>query len=154
MTDKKTKTGQYYPFALIGCLVIVIILIIAFFPSIKRQMNAWKLLPEPEKLTELYFTHPNNLPSTYNPGQSQTVSFTVHNLEYQKMNYKYEIIEEADNSSQSQLLASGSFNLKQDQYNYPSFDVVPADLGQRVQIEIKLSNVSESIDYWVVKGNS
>jgi len=110
-------------------------------------MRAWKLLPEPEKLTELYFTRPNNLPTKYTPGQTQTVSFTTHNLEYQTVDYHYQITEQSQTTNQSQTLASGSFTLPQDIYHTTSVSIPTADLGPRVKVEVDLTNVNESIDY-------
>jgi uncharacterized membrane protein len=110
-------------------------------------MRSWKLLPEPERLTELYFTHPNSLPSTYAPGQAQTVSFTVHNLEYQTMTYHYQIVEESQDSSTAQTLNSGSFTLDQNAYQNEAVNIVTTDIGPHAKVEVKLMNVNESIDY-------
>jgi hypothetical protein len=142
--------GSLYKFSLTGVVfVILITLIVINAASIKRQMNEWKLLPQPERLTELYFTHPNSLPGTYTAGQTLPVDFTVHNIEYKTENYKYQIIEDANNSTKGLLLASGSFTLKQNQYKFPALSVTPANLGPKVQIIVNLSNVNELVDYWV-----
>ncbi len=110
-------------------------------------MRSWKLLPEPEKLTELYFTNPNSLPTKYTPGQPQTVGFTVHNLEYATTDYKYKIIETSQDGSQSQTLASGSFGLLQNGYKKEAVNISTVDLGSHVKLEVDLENVNESIDY-------
>lgn len=115
-------------------------------------MHSWKLLPEPERLTELYFTKPNTLPTSYTSGQAQTVSFTVHNLEYQTTGYRYQITEQSQDSSQRQTLASGSFTLRQNDYNHATVNISTVDFGPRVKVDVELVNVHESIDYWVTKG--
>jgi hypothetical protein len=139
-----SKHGQFYKCAPVGLIVIVLVIVLAFgHDTIKRQLNAWKLLPEPEHLTELYFTHPNSVPGIYLPGQIQDVSFTVHNLEYRTMKYTYRVTERVANSSHGQLLTDGSFSLRQDQYKTPSLVVAPLDLGQRVQIIVELTNVND-----------
>jgi uncharacterized membrane protein len=114
-------------------------------------MRSWKLLPEPERLTELYFTHPNNLPSTYMPGQVQTVSFTVHNLEYRTTNYHYIITEINQSNNQVQTLASSSFVLPQGGYKKEAVNISTVDLGSHVKVEVDLENVKESVGYWLNK---
>ena len=133
-------------------VIIIVALGAVFHSAIDRQMHNWKLLPEPERLTELYFTHPNSLPSDYTPGQAQTVSFTVHNLEYQATDYHYVILETNQDGNQSQTLTSGSFTLPQNAYKKEAVSISTVDLGSRVKLEVDLKNVNESIDYWVQKG--
>jgi hypothetical protein len=108
-------------------------------------------LPEPERLTELYFTQPNSLPASYKPGQPQTVNFTVHNLEYRTTAYNYQVIEQTQNGATSQTLTSGSFTLGQNQYKSPVLDIIPTDLGSHVKISVKLVSQNESIDYLLKK---
>jgi uncharacterized membrane protein len=130
-------------------IVVVLSLGISFHQQIKNQLIAWKLLPEPEKLTELYFMNPNNLPTIYTPGQKQYVHFTVHNIEYQNETYSYKIVEQNQDGSQIQLLSSGQFTLQQNQYQGLNVGVSPADLGTRAEIIIELPTVNENISYLV-----
>jgi len=132
-------------------VVIVIALGAIFHSPIDHQMRSWKLLPEPERLTELYFTQPNSLPKNYVPGQPQTIGFTVHNLEYQTTAYHYRIVETGQANNQSQTLASGSFTLPQNAYRQESVNISTVDLGQHVKVEVDLMNVNESIDYLLGK---
>jgi uncharacterized membrane protein len=135
----------------VGVVLVVVALAIGYHSAIDRQLRSWKLLPEPEKLTELYFTHPNSLPTKYVPGQPQTVSFTVHNLEYQTTDYTYKIIETNQNGNQSQTLATSSFVLPQNGYKKAAVNISTIDLGSRVKVEVDLENVHESVDYWLEK---
>ncbi len=121
--------------------------------AIKNQLNDWKLLPRPEKLTELYFTYPNNLPSTYVSNQKQVISFTIHNLEYQKMNYRYQIIESNQSGTKSITLKSDNYSLQQNGYVGLSIGESIQDLGSRVKVSVTLSPVNETISYWVVRSN-
>jgi uncharacterized membrane protein len=146
-TDTNTSKWRVYV-AIVAAVVLVSALIITA-PAIKRQLNAWKLLPQPERLTELYFTSPNQLPASYTPGQPQTVSFTAHNLEYRTTNYTYQISEQNQAGSATQPLAAGSFVLGQNQYHTQAVRIPLANLGSRVKVEVALTNVNESIDYWV-----
>lgn len=137
------------PLLLTFAIAVVAILGISFHQQIKNQLNAWKLLPEPEKLTELYFTNPNNLPTAYTPGQQQTVHFTTHNIEYQTETYSYKIVETSQDGSQSQQLATGKFTLQQNQYQGQNVGITPVDLGTRAEITVELPTVNETISYWV-----
>jgi uncharacterized membrane protein len=130
-------------------ICVLIALISLFHQQIYSQLNAWKLLPRPEKLTELYFTHPNDLPSTYAPGQSQAISFTVHNIEYQTMTYRYKIVETSQDGSRTKTIKTGNFTLQQNQYKSITKTVPLANLGARVKLTTALPTVHESIDYWL-----
>lgn len=123
-------------------------------PAIINQLNSWKLLPEPEKLTELYFTQPNKLPSVYSPGQSQTVNFTVHNIEYQTMTYRYAIVEESQDGTNKQTLTSNSFTIDQNQYKHITYTGPLADVGPNAKVVIELPTVNESIDCLLVRSAS
>lgn len=149
---KKRKTIIAACAALLG--LVLIILISTNVHAIKNQLKDWKLLPEPERLTELYFTHPNNLPTTYTPGQSQTVAFTVHNLEYKTEDYSYQIIENNQAESQPIILTTGTFVLDQNQYGNINNPVTLGAIDSRMMVEVKLTNVNESIDYWVNEASS
>ncbi len=141
------------PLFVVSIIVVAFILGTAFHAQIKNQLNAWKLLPQPERLTELYFTQPNNLPTTYTPGQSQTVHFTVHNIEYRAETYPYKIVETSKDASKTQPLASGRFTLLQDQYQAMNIGVTPVDLGANAKIIIELPTVNEQIDYWAQRSD-
>jgi uncharacterized membrane protein len=138
---------KFKPYGIVIITGVVIIGLIICAPSIKRQLNDWKLLPQPERLTELYFTHPNNLPSTFTAGQTQKVDFTVHNLEYRTTDYHYIVSEQSQAGGAVDTLTTGSFMLLQGQYKSPVLDIPLADMGSKVKISIDLSGQNESIDY-------
>lgn len=131
-----------------GGFVVIALIVLGsvFHGQVRAQLNDWKLLPRPEKLTELYFTHPNNLPQKYTPGDVQEVNFTVHNLEYKTVNYQFVIVEQTNGGNQSAVLSSGNFKLKQNQYKKLTQYVNTPDLGKNIKLTVKLTNVNESID--------
>ena len=135
-------------------VLFVLILVVAATigaPVIKHQLNSWKLLPQPERLTELYFTNPNHLPATYVPGQTQTVSFTIHNLEYRNTEYSYVVKEVNQDSTVTQTLASASFSIDQNQFKAVSLDITPLDLGSYIKIVVDLQTKGQLIDYLLTK---
>jgi uncharacterized membrane protein len=142
------KAKTYVVLAVIVALTVGIVLLA---PSIKRQLNDWKLLPQPERLTELYFTHPNSLPSNYTASQAQAVDFTVHNLEYRTETYSYTIVEATEPGQTGVTLARGNFTLKQGDYKKVTERIILQPLASRVNVDVNLTNVNESVDYWLTR---
>lgn len=135
---------------LIGCLAFVTAINSS---AINRQLHTWKLLPEPERLTELYFTDHTKLPAKYTPGETQTVSFTIHNLEYRTVDYKYRIIQTDNNGENAVELAQGSVTLQHDQIAKPSAAVILTDFGikSRLNVVLETGTSSQAIFYNVTK---
>lgn len=131
--------------AIVACAAVLSI----FHQGIYSQLNNWKLLPQPEHFSELYFTSPDTLPTTYLPGRSQHVFFTVHNMEYRTTNYPYQIIQTSQDGQQLEVLASGTFTLAQNQSHTQQLTITPIDLGTRSKITVELINQPQSISYWV-----
>ncbi|HEX9153502.1 MAG TPA: DUF1616 domain-containing protein [Candidatus Saccharimonadales bacterium] len=131
--------------------------------AIYDQLYSWKLIPRPERLTELYFTEHTKLPTTYAPAQQQTVKFTTHNLEYRKTTYKYVISQEGQDGKVKQQLAAGGFTLEHDKAKTTEAPIQLTDLGSRSRIVISLSydgiafgqdlpsEQTQSIYYWTTK---
>ncbi len=144
----KFRSFRFTPVA-VGAIIAVLIIVGALLRQpIKNKLNTWKLLPQPVRLTELYFTHPNNLPSTYFSGQTQTVSFTIHNLEFKTEKYNYSIQILNSNLIPTDTLLTGSFTLKQGQYKNVTQNITLSDSG-RVQVAVGLTYFHESIGYWL-----
>ena len=115
--------------------------------DIKAQLHAWRLLPEPETLTEAYFEDHLKLPQKVVKGSSYPFRFTIHNLEYKDTLYTYEVtVIEADNKEN---IASGSVSLKHDEYKTidASFSA-QRDYG-RTKIEVNLLGRNQPIHFWM-----
>jgi hypothetical protein len=146
----RVKNRQFIIYTLVGVIIVAFITFgVADAHGIKDQLNSWKLLPQPERLTELYYVNPNNLPSTYTPGVNQSFDFTVHNLEYRNTDYTYQVEEQSSDGSQTATLTQGSFWLNQNDYKTVSENINISNMGTRVKVIVNLTNVNESIDYWV-----
>src|SRR3989344_5879352 len=88
-----------------------------FFGYLRRDsviafMKVNHLLPEPERLTALYFEDHLNLPKRVEKGKGYPFRFTIHNLEYQNVTYPYEI--SAIEAGSKSPFATGSGSLKHD----------------------------------------
>ena len=157
--DNLKRDMQKYTAAAVAAIVAATILL-GFInqAAVKRQLNEWKLLPQPERLSELYYENHATLPTTYTAGTVQSYSFTVHNLEYRSTTYKYTVTSMSEDGSQSQPLASGQFKLAQNAYKTAAISFAPNDLGNRIQITTALvigqntstdKQTTESIHYWL-----
>lgn len=58
---------------------------------IYTQLNQWKLIPQPERFTELYFDDHTRLPKIIVPGETNTFVFVVNNLEGHPTYYPYAV---------------------------------------------------------------
>jgi hypothetical protein len=65
-----------------------------------------------EPLTELYFENHTTLPENLSLNQPANFSFTVHNLEYQKMKYNYTVNAYDENETLLSSLDSGNIILE------------------------------------------
>jgi hypothetical protein len=106
--------------------------------TIKSQLDAWKLLPGPERLTEVYFSRPSSLSATYTPGTVQNVAFTLDNLEYRTTTYNYRIVQTATGKP-DQTLGDGSISLPEAQTKSFAVPVTPVNLGANSAIEVEIT---------------
>lgn len=145
--------------ASVGLGLLLIVLAVVNYTALNRQLHSWKLLPEPERLTELYFDDHTHLPATYEPGLPQRFSFTVHNLEYQSITYHYQVLQSTEDGSRQTELTAGEFTLQQDQFKRQPLQITLQDNGIRSKISVKLSFVSKTsqpkevqvIHYWTAR---
>lgn len=120
--------------------------------AVATAMAEYKLLPQPEKFTELYLENHLQLPKTYQRGKSNAFAFTVHNLEHEPM--KYEYVVEAIATESSRLIDRGSFELKHDEYKTISERIASTEAQQRTKINISLENKDQSIHFWIDKSGN
>jgi hypothetical protein len=116
--------------------------------NVKSVLAAHHLLPEPERLTELYFEDHQNLGKTFTDLHSYSFSFTIHNLEYKDFTYEYEVrsIDEFGFS----LLDKNSITLKHDEYRtIPiSFKTLVVKTN-RFEVEVNILNKKQAIHFWM-----
>lgn len=114
-------------------------------------------MPQPERLSELYFTDHAALPKLLNAGSNHSVNFTVHNLEHQTTTYHYKIVAALPDSEVIQPLAEGTFMLDHNQSHKAHQDIAVPGLGPRIGIRVDLyyqhdkaqDLATQSINYWV-----
>jgi hypothetical protein len=151
---------KLFYWVVICCLIVLCSGIFVFSkPALASRLEAWKILPRPERFTELYFAIPEQLPSTFMSARSQPVSFTVHNLEEQKTIYGYRIVAKA--SSKQQVLAHGQFALAHGESKNITRPILLPPLDERIEVQVVLeyqgiqsghnapSLETQSIHYWL-----
>lgn len=119
------------------CLVGVGGALFAYRAPIAKQLSDWRLLPEPERVTELFFTDYSTLPKSFTAGSHHTVAFTVRNLEHQKTVYHYKVIAASDQGAE-QSLGDGTFMLDHDRVHLGSADIVVPAFEPRLAIKVEL----------------
>ena len=124
---------------------------IVFFnkESFINTLNNYNLLPKPEPFTELYFEDHLKLPKTIVADNKYPFSFTIHNLEYADVNYKYSITSEASGSATT--LRKGAFNLKHDGYKTIKEVYATTEPAVRTKVTVSLDNKKQSIHFWMNK---
>jgi hypothetical protein len=147
------KIRPYYN--LVGKIELFIIFALVFVVGTNWVINnvtgvknaiALATTVKPETFTELYFEDHINLPKTITKWQVYNFSFTVHNIEYQDMNYPYVVYVLMNN--QKVILDSGNFTLKNDEFKTIKEDVGPFE-NYRAQVVVELTNKNQSIHFWV-----
>lgn len=129
--------------------------------AIAKQLDDWQVLPQPQRLSELYFVGSTHLPAAVRVGVAQKLAFTVHNREHQPTTYRYKLMVISAGGSTTQSLGSGTLTLAHDQSQTinQTFHVPP--IGSQVAIKVELeyegltpgakmpSTKNQSIHYWV-----
>jgi len=103
--------------AIIAILILLAAITAALYAArnvVYAELNDLKLIPQPERFTELYFENSANLPRATIANQSISFSFTIHNLEGVTTTYPYTVYflypsgTEATFASSSVMLADGA----------------------------------------------
>lgn len=138
-------------------LVILGVVIIGYFffqESIVRQLDTWKLLPKPQKITELYFKDAHNLPTTYSPHQLHKMQFVIHNVAEVPQSFTYVITARNENDTTTIELARGAQHSEPNQTQPIEVDITPLDMGARANLTIALisaEGTQQTINYWVTR---
>ena len=115
------------------------------------------LWPSPERVTELHFTHPSELPTTFETTENIPILFTTHSLEHQAIFYEYKIIQSTANGSQSHQLTDGSFTLDHDQSKKTAVSITPHNMPGQSKISVQLTREAAgtmpphtyTISFWI-----
>jgi len=113
---------------------------------IVKVLNQYKLLPQPEPFTELYFEDHLKLPKLHKINEPYSFKFTVHNLENKDFTYNYLVTATASDSAS--ILDKGKFSLKSDQSKTFKENFRIRLPYQKVKFNIDLPNKNQSIHFY------
>lgn len=111
-------------------------LITIYHRPLLESMQLW---PEPEKITELYFTEPTKLPSEFTPGTNLAIGFTLRNLEHHPTTYSYTIEQTSTDNQRVTLVKKASTQLDHSQQARRDLTVIPTDLPGSSQIVVTVT---------------
>jgi hypothetical protein len=95
-------------------LVAGVLILLILSKPIYDGLVALDLIPQPEKLTELYFNDHEHLPKSATSNQAIDFAFVIHNLETTDFQYSYTISVDAGDTQQ--IVDSGKILVKNNQY--------------------------------------
>lgn len=123
--------------------------------ALAAQLNTWKLIPQPERFTELYFSD-SQLPASLAPSTPATIRFTVHSHEHQITTYHYQIATRESTAKLAQIADQGDLTLAANQLKTitQTFTVPQFTTKLMVQVTLRHPNttsrpdVQQSIHFW------
>ena len=132
---------------LIGLALVVAMLLFYNLNSatIYNELAALDLIPQPEKLTELYFNDHTNLPTSATSNQAIAFAFVIHNLEATDYQYTYAVSVNANGIRH--IVDSGNVLVKDNQYYVKNerFTLLNSPGSQKIIVE--LTNKQQSIAF-------
>jgi hypothetical protein len=115
--------------------------------AVYAQLESWKLIPMPQRFTELYFENNTSLPTTVTT-KPLVFDFGIHNQEGEFVAYSYEIVMETP-SGLTQELSSGTIALPDGQVaSIPVVVSLPKGI-KTAEIFVELPNQKQVIDFRV-----
>jgi hypothetical protein len=127
-------------------IIIVGIVILAVFLAVLSQIPLGI-----EPLTELYFENHAELPKHIFLNKSYNLSFTIHNLEYQDMNYEYIIEVFDENGTFMNEINKQSFSLANNESKSFQQDFTFIEHFDRAKINIKVIKKPGEEEPWFKK---
>lgn len=151
-----TKNKKLSPF------LLVVILFAVFFSvtfllyqergAIYAGLNNLKLIPQPERFTELYFENPTLLPKQTVAGQPVSFSFTVHNLESVTTTYPYKVYFEYP-LGQQVVFANNSVSLANNAFSTITVSHTFLTSNQKGKVVVELISRNQLIDFLLPNNN-
>ena len=132
--------------------VVISFIASAFFlvsqnPS-ARQTVALATTVKPETFTELYFENHQTLSKQTEIQKAQTFSFTIHNVEYNKMTYPYEVYIEDTEGNRAEILKDIVVLNHDEKKTIPVYYELLQPLT-RAKVVVNLPTKNQEIHYWI-----
>jgi hypothetical protein len=91
MDSRARKTTIRPLISIVLALIVLGGILYAFHTPLNNELVALKLVPIPQKFTELYVANYTSLPTQVYPGLMVPISFSIHNVEGKETTYPYVI---------------------------------------------------------------
>lgn len=135
-------------------IVVIAICLLIFIAAVNRSslvalLHTYHLLPEPEPLTELYFENHQALPSLLVPGKEESISYTIHNVEYKPM--RYDVTITAKTADWEEPMYKNTVDLMHDEYKTATHSFTLSE-ATRTAVIVSLST-GEKIQLWLDPNN-
>lgn len=134
----------------VGVIVVVVGILIFFNfdrASINNQLALLDLIPQPEKLTELYFDNPTTLPASLPNNHIVSFTFSIHNVETTDYQYSYTVSVDANGSRH--IMDSGKVLVKDNRFYTKSEAFKLTNSHSRQDVIVEITNKRQSIDFWI-----
>jgi len=146
LTEKSTQ-NRWRPFGTSVLLVCLSLLLVITTPSLGRPIKDFFITSftrRPERLTELFFTDPSQLPTTFVDAQSLSVRFVIRNHEGHLETYHYRVY--ANTTPKAPVRTA---SIADGQYQTIGATVTMPTGSDRVQVVVELVDLHQSIHFWV-----
>lgn len=147
VTTNKRSANRVWLISAGLVLALAVVLTAANRDWVRGRLAAMKLLPQPERFTELYFPQNLLLPKTAD-GNPLTFSFTIHNEQGAATTYPYQVVIQLPDGK-TQTVASGSTVLADGQMRMLAQSVLLPRGVTTAEIAVVLPAQQESIHFWV-----
>ena len=133
---------------MIGVTLVVMLIFFTLNKAlIYNELNSLNLIPQPEKLTELYFNDNANLPNSVKENQVINFAFVIHNLE--TADYQYDYVVSVNANGKRHIVDSGNVWIKDNKYFVKNEQFMLLNSQSRQEVVVELTNKQQSIDFWI-----
>lgn len=114
--------------------------------AIRNKMSDWKLVPEAERFTELYFDNYESLPRRIDGGGALAFSFAIRNLEGAVTDYPYAVYVERQDGRRD-IVSGGAIRLADRENKTVSVSNKIEDGAAANKIVVRLTNLNQEISF-------
>jgi hypothetical protein len=144
MENRKTRRN------ILWAVVILAVCVVVFLSykkeAVQAELNNLKLIPIPERFTELYFNNASSLPRQTVRGQQDSFSFTIHNVEGATTTYPYSVYFQYA-LGYKVIFASSTVTLAPDESTTTAISHVFSQSNETGKVVVELTSLNQSIDF-------
>ncbi len=135
-----------------SALVAVCVFLYVFRSNVWAEMDNLKLIPIPEKFTELYFNDYSTLPKKSVAKELISFSFTIHNMEGATITYPYDVYFKYPDGSRV-MFASGTTTIGDGDYQIINASHTWISSNLQGQVVAELTQKNQAIDFILPNNN-